>query len=241
MKNKILTILLFILFALPIPIALLGSLMTLVWFIGSMASSLLFLEIIVAFFGLIISTTYIFTYIYSLKQTLKNKKISPKTFLPFVHCLIALLFLLSLDPIGDYISNREEHFGFAKKDFAVVEELDTHGGFVGDGSYYLILDCSNNKEEALKKVEGWDKLPLSENLNLIMYGGEKDGVEYGYKLAEEAHIPKVENGYYMFEDREPESKDSKDDSELFDRHSYNFSLGVYDCDTDKMYYFEFDT
>ena len=99
-----------------------------------------------------------------------------------------------------------------KKDFSVVEELDTHGGFLGDGSYYLILDCSNNKEQALEKVEGWNKLPLSENLNLIMYGGEKDGVTYGYELAEEAHMPSIDNGYYMFEDRHSESNDSRDDS-----------------------------
>ena len=154
---------------------------------------------------------------------------------------MALLYLLSLKPTANYIGETTEYFGFAKKDFSVVEELDTHGGFNGDGSYYLILDCTNKKEQALEKVEGWNKLPLSENLNLIMYGGEKDGVAYGYELAEEAHFPKIENGYYIFEDRHSESKDSRDDSELFDRYSYNFSIAIYDCDTDKMYYFEFDT
>ena len=54
-------------------------------------------------------------------------------------------------------------------------------------------------------------------------------------------MPAIYNGYYMFEDRHSESKDSRDDSELFDRYSYNFSIAIYDCDTDKMYYFEFDT
>ena len=74
-----------------------------------------------------------------------------------------------------------------------------------------------------------------------MYGGRKDGVTYGYELAEEAHMPSIDNGYYMFEDRHSESKDSRDDSELFDRYSFNFSIAIYDCDTDKLYYFEFDT
>lgn len=149
--------------------------------------------------------------------------------------------MLSLNPVGDYTNDTQEYFGFAKNDFSVVEELDTHGGFLGDGSYYLILDCSNNKEKSLEMIKDWNKLPLSENLNLIMYGGEKDGVTYGYNLAEEAHMPKIENGYYMFEDRSSESKDSTDDSELFDRYSFNFSIAVYDCDTNIMYYFEFDT
>ena len=45
----------------------------------------------------------------------------------------------------------------------------------------------------------------------------------------------------MFEDRHLESNDSRDDTELLDRHSYNFSIAIYDCDTNIMYYFEFDT
>ncbi len=163
------------------------------------------------------------------------------SFIPILHCLLALLYLLSLKPTASYISETYEYFGFAKKDFSVVEELDTHGGFLGDGSYYLILDCSNNKEKALEKVKNWNKLPLSGNLNLIMYGGEKDSGTYWTGLADEAHIPEIENGYYIFEDRHSESNDSADDSELFDRHSYNFSIAIYDCDTYKMYYFEFDT
>lgn len=134
-----------------------------------------------------------------------------------------------------------DYFGFSKKDFAVVEEQDTHGGFLGDGSYYLILDCSNNTEAALEIVDSWNSLPLSENLGLIMFGGEKSGVSYGYNLSEEAHIPEIENGYYCFRDRHSEAKDSSNDSELFSRASFNFSLAMYDSDTNIFYYFEFDT
>lgn len=133
-----------------------------------------------------------------------------------------------------------DYFGFNKKDFTIEEESNSRGGFHGDGSYYLILDCSGNKEKALENLTDWKELPLPENLNLIMYGGEKDGMTYGYYLAEEAKMPVVENGYYYFCDRHSESTDSSDASELFDRHSFNFSLAVYDSDTDMMYYFEFD-
>lgn len=52
---------------------------------------------------------------------------------------------------------------------------------------------------------------------------------------------KIENGYYIFEDRHSKSEDRQDDSELFNRSSYNFSLAIYDCDTDRMYYFEYNT
>ena len=149
--------------------------------------------------------------------------------------------LLSLAACSIGISARENYFGFSKKDFILIEESDTHGGFHGDGWYRLILDCSENREQTLKNVRSWEPLPLSENLDLILYGGEKDGVTYSYHLAEKAKIPKIRNGYYRFCDRHSESTDSSDDSELFDRSSFNFSLAVYDSDTDRLYYFEFDT
>lgn len=241
MTKKTLIIFLFILFALPIPVAIAGFVLSLLWLLSSLVKAVTFIEIITSLFGVIIGSTYLVTYVFALKRTWKEKNLSIKTFLPIAHCLVAFLFLLSLKPISNYISETTVHFGFTKRDFAVVEELDTHGGFLGDGLYYLILDCSANKEKALEIVEHWNKLPLSENLNLIMYGGEKDGVAYGYELAEEAHIPKIENGYYIFIDRSTESVDSADDSEILKRNSFNFSIAIYDCDTDKMYYFEFDT
>lgn len=233
MRNKTLIVFLFILFAIPVPVAVLGSLMALLWFVTSITEESSFVEIIMSLSGFVIGATYIVTYICSLKKTTKSKRISLKTFLPLFHCLTAALFLLLLNPAGDYISNTREYFGFAKKDFTVVEELDTHSGFFGDGYYYLILDCSDNKNEALNKVKGWKKLPLSENLERFMYGG--------YESAKKARFPQTENGYYIFEDRSSESTDSTDDTDLFNRHSFNFSIAVYDCDTDKMYYFEYDT
>lgn len=241
MKKKILIISLFVVFALPIPIAMLGCLMATMWFLSSMIKVTSFVEIISALIGALIGATYIISYIFALNKTWNEKKFFIKSFLPVAHCLLALIYLFSLKPTSDYIDKTTERFGFTKRDFTVIEELDTHGGFLGDGSYYLILDCSNNKEQALDKVKGWNKLPLSENLNLVMYGGEKDGVTYGYELSKEAHMPKISNGYYMFEDRHSESKDSRDDSDLLDRHSSNFSVAIYDCDTDRLYYFEFDT
>ena len=155
----------------------------------------------------------------------------------FIICLAIMLNLVACSS-GTAAQN---YFGFSKKDFTVTEEVDTHGGFHGDGSYYLILDCSENKEKALENMSGWNELPLSENLDLIMYGGEKDGKTYSYNLAEEANIPKIENGYYCFRDRHSESTDSSDDSKLFDRYSFNFSVALYNSDTDMMYFFKFDT
>ena len=94
----------------------------------------------------------------------------------------------------------------------------------------------------MELIEDWKQLPLTENLQIIMYGGEKDGISYAPKLPEEAHWPIISNGVYKFVDRYSEFvADRSDDANLFDRHSYNFSVAVYDFDTDKLYYFEFDT
>lgn len=163
---------------------------------------------------------------------------SMKKLIILTTCVI-LVFSLTACSIGE--DTPKDYFGFCKEDFTILDEVDTHSGFHGDGSYYLILDCSKNKEKATEILSEWIELPISENLELIMYGGEKDGISYGYNLAKEAEIPKIENGYYYFYDRHSESADSKDTSALFDRGSFNFSFAIYDSDTDKMYYFEFDT
>ncbi len=159
---------------------------------------------------------------------------------------ILLLFLLILPFLFQFILSKKhtdfiaEHFGFRKNEFTIIEESDTHSGLHGDGSYSLILDCSTNKEKALETIKDWKELPLSENLQLLMYGGERNDAYNCYNLAEEAKIPELENGYYYFYDRNSYSTDSTDDSNIF-RNSFNFSISLYDTDTDIMYFFEYDT
>ncbi len=236
MKNKFLIILVYFIFALVIPIAALGFLLT---SFGIMSDRSL-LWMIWCFIGILISGTYIVSYISGLGKTWKDKRFSVKSFLPLFHCILAIVYLASTFPVTVFIENRRERFGFAKNDFVIVEEEDTHGGFHGDGTYYLIMDCTGNKEKAYEILKGWNKLPLSENLDWLIYGGERKGKKR-YGLYEEAHIPEIENGYYMFSDRHMESIDSKDDSELFDRSSYNFSFAIYDSDANMFYYFDYDT
>ncbi len=229
MKKKLLTISFFIFFALPIPVAIFAWFWTSIRFFICMMTGKTLVETVSMFAGALIGGTYIISYLIALIKTCKEKKITKISLLPLFHCAVAVIYVISLTPAAIYISETTEHFGFAKKDFTVVEEIDTHGGFHGDGSYFLILDCSDNKDKALEKVKNWNKLPLSENLNNVMYGNS---------LTEEAHLPIIENGYYMFKDRQT---DGTDDSAIFDKASYNFSIAFYDSDTDKMYYFDFDT
>ena len=118
---------------------------------------------------------------------------------------------------------------------------DERMGFNGDGIRYVKASCTKNSKNMIKQVNNWNKLPLSQNLELIMYGGEKDNVEYDYDLAKNQNIPKIENGYYLFIDRHKSSTDTSSDKDLFDRTSFNFTLAMYDIDSNTLYFYEFDT
>ena len=192
LSSKRSIIILFILFALAIPVAVLGSIYSVLQLMLSTSPEHLRIEPVIWTVSLVIFGTYFFTYIYSLHKTRKNKKLTLKSFFPAFHCLIAVVFVL-----------------------------------------LLILDCSENKEKAAELIKDWSKLPLPEALDLKMYGGEKNGMHYGNMLSEK--IPEIDNGYYMFEDRTPEY--AGDDA----AHYTNFSIGLYDSDTDKMYYFRYDS
>lgn len=125
----------------------------------------------------------------------------------------------------------------------LIDDTDSHGGFHGDGERTIVFNCSNTT--MLDQVGSWNNLPLSNNLDIMMYGGIKDEEEYGYNLAINNNIPKITNGYYYFIDRYTRYyKDDKDiysDNKLLDRYSHNFTLAMYDLDTNYLYYYEYDS
>ena len=80
MKKKILIISLFTVFALPIPVAMLGCLLTTIWFLASLIKVTSFVEIISALIGVLIGATYIISYIFALNKTcLKDKNFEYKS------------------------------------------------------------------------------------------------------------------------------------------------------------------
>lgn len=229
--KKLGIILFFILFAIPLPFAALYSLFALAGIVMELAE-LNFGMVVVYLMIMLAAVPYGLIYIYALIRTLDSEKVSPATFAPAMQLAVAALLLVLINPVAELIGASETRFGLRVGDYEIVESLDTHGGFHGDGTYYLILDCSKNREKALKAVSKWDRLPLPENVDLLMFGKENSW----YKIADEAKMPKVENGYYVFQNRSPDKED-------FDERGYiaNFTIAVYDSDTDMMYYFEWDT
>ena len=91
-----------------------------------------------------------------------------------------------------------------------------------------------------EQLKGWKTFPLSENLQVFLYGGVRNGVTRGGN-ARMFGLPEIDDGYYFFMDRHSKSTDASDDSELFDRGSYNFTLLIYDAVQTQLYLIEFDT
>lgn len=110
----------------------------------------------------------------------------------------------------------------------IEKDIDTHGGFHGDGDHFAKIKCSDLNYKEL--ANNWKKLPLSDELNYVMKN-----------VYEKYSIPHITSGYYYFLDRHSESKNKYDDTDLNNRTSWNFTLALMDIDTNIIYYDELDT
>lgn len=129
-----------------------------------------------------------------------------------------------------------------------ILDYDTHGGFHGDGISCVALRFDDGKTaEQIKESGKWRPFPLDETVKALVYGVTyKDGTEaysVGPYLQDEdgkALIPEIKNGYYLMIDRQ-EGKSGAAEAGLLERASMNFSLGIYDTDSDTLYYCEYDS
>lgn len=116
---------------------------------------------------------------------------------------------------------------------------DSHGGFHGDGDTFVVFQTPG-----FQPGEGWQEFPLPENLSIALWGGTAGDMQWGSLLTDssgEPLMPELETGYYYFCDRHSKSTNQSDPSALLDRGSFNFTLAIYDADSEKVYYFEKDT
>lgn len=106
--------------------------------------------------------------------------------------------------------------------FVVEANEETHGGFHNDGETFIQLWFTLNLTPKLEAAPGWSPLPLPEELAaLAKLCRDEDGVP---------RIPGAENGYYWFQDRQPQ-----------DGGAYNITLAVYDTDSGRFYFWVLDT
>ena len=154
---------------------------------------------------------------------------------------LAVAILLTGCYFTDEKAGAEKALGISLEQAKELSHSDDHGGFHGDGTLSISWEFpDNSQEEILKTAPHWKPLPLTEELEQVFYlrvsGGPKLYGENGEQL-----LPEIENGWYFFYDRHSESKDPYDGSETAGRFSYNFTAALYDADTNRLYYTEFDT
>ena len=124
---------------------------------------------------------------------------------------------------------------------------DTHGGFLGDGTTLAAYRFSEDISNELRENQNWQPLPADEVFLLLVYGGEKDGVEYGAHTFDletgETRFPKPQNGWYFFHNRQAAASVpySTQSISLEKAVSWNYTAAVYDADTFTLTIFKIDT
>ena len=121
-----------------------------------------------------------------------------------------------------------------------ISNYDTHGGFHGDGTTciaYRFDDDTILKE--IKSSSQWSEFPLDDTVQALVYGLSDETTQIGPMLNDnEGHpiVPEIRNGYYLLIDRQNDAA-----ADILDRYSFNFTLGLYDTDTNTLYFCELDT
>ena len=168
--------------------------------------------------------------------------------------MAALALLLTACGGGSARSVQEEvavTLGLDLSGCEVVSSWDDHGGFHGDGTAFARIKFSDSQVlEQIQKSGQWKAFPLDETVQALVYGvTEQTGTEEtgiavyqtGPYLTDDDNnllIPEIQEGYYRLIDRHPEAEEGTD---ILHRYSFNFTLGIYDTETNTLYFFQLDT
>ena len=165
--------------------------------------------------------------------------------------MLIILFVLILTTScfsDNQTKNISKVLGVSLSKGTIVSSIDSHGGFHGDGSTYIETTFTDIESktiiETIENSSSWYKLPLTDNLKTLVYGKKNDHEETGpYVTNNEGDtlFPVVEKGYYFFLDRHSDRKDKRDDTNILNRYSYNFTIAIYNIDNQTLYYYELDT
>ena len=154
--------------------------------------------------------------------------------------LLILLLLMILYVIQDLLFGRKYWIGKVIEIWVPLisrsEYEDTHGGFHGDGdSIDKIYFNDFQAKIFLKKVKknkNWRKLPVTHELyTRIQYNLD------GFNIT----IPEIENGYWFFKNRYTDAANVYDENGIYNVGAFNYSVGIYDQDTNILWFYECDT
>lgn len=126
-----------------------------------------------------------------------------------------------------------------------LERIETHCGHQYDGDYYAKIEFPENSN-ILKLIENnpnWKKSVLPKSLRFLLYDTEPEDT-LNFINDKRMFFPETKNCYYYFINRsdefeEPENRNP--DSLLNWEYSYNFTVALFDLDSNIMYIYELDT
>lgn len=158
---------------------------------------------------------------------------------------IVLVFVFSLVACGaqspqDMVS---EALGVDASTGSTMSSMDTHSGN-GDGVSCVVLHYDG--DEMIKQIKAdtaWKPFPLDETVQTLVYGVSDETSSTGPFLTDEdgeTLVPAIQNGYYRLIDRQAEPGKATG-TDILNRASFNFTVGLYDTDTNTLYCCELDT
>ena len=132
----------------------------------------------------------------------------------------------------------------------LVSASDDHGGFHGDGITFVELSCADSGVlDQIREDNNWKVFPLDRAVQALVYGvterigTEESGImisQTGPYLTDDDNnplVPEIQEGYYRLIDRHTEAGES----DILSRHSFNFTLALYDTENDTLYFCKMDT
>lgn len=159
---------------------------------------------------------------------------------------LAMFVLSGCQPANRTKDNISEITGVNVNTAKKISGYDNHGGGGGDGTSCIILSFSDDTTlNEIKNNSNWKVLPFDEVVTALVYGVSDESRSIGPYLGKDSEgkplIPPIQNGYYLFIDRQTDKPEMKTISDILERYSFNYTLAVYDTDTDLLYYVEEDT
>lgn len=121
-----------------------------------------------------------------------------------------------------------------------VSASDTHDGFHGDGVSSVALSfCDSTVLDEIKENSEWKPFPLDETVQALVYGLKDETSSIGPFINDGNGNPlvrEIQNGYYILIDRQEDQERN-----ILNRSSFNVTVGLYDTDTNTLYYCTLDT
>lgn len=155
-----------------------------------------------------------------------------KKYTTIMICIFMLLCLVGCQSQKTMTEMISEEIGIGIESGEEIINYSSEETFHGDGEvFYGFQFSSNDLENKIKNDDLWKQLPVSSTLEEIL---KKSNFE-------SFSVPEISNGYYFFLDRHSEAIDYYDEEKVLERNSMNYTLAIYDVDTQILYYIRYNS